>query len=65
MSKEQVARDRRICGWVKLAWCSAAVFGCAYVVFWKGASGWWFLLALLLCDFKCKIRDDDTGEIVE
>lgn len=22
--------------------------GCAYVVFWRGASGWWFVLAILL-----------------
>ncbi len=22
--------------------------GCAYLVFWKGASAWWFVLAVLL-----------------
>lgn len=22
--------------------------GCAYLVFWKGHSGWWFALAILL-----------------
>lgn len=22
--------------------------GCAYIVFWKGHSGWWFVLAILL-----------------
>lgn len=28
----------------------ASVLGfTAYVVFWKGRSGWWFLLAMILC----------------
>jgi len=22
--------------------------GCSYLVFWKGASGWWYLLAVLM-----------------
>lgn len=22
--------------------------GCAYIVFWKGYSGWWFVLAVLM-----------------
>lgn len=31
------------------AWC-VVVFGtCTYLVFWQGHSGWWFLLAFLLC----------------
>ena len=26
------------------------VFGtCTYLVFWQGHSGWWFVLAVLLC----------------
>lgn len=29
---------------------NAAILGvCAYAVFWLGHSGWWFLLALILC----------------
>ena len=32
----------------RLLW-AAAVFGVtAYAVFWRGYSGWWFLLALLI-----------------
>lgn len=29
-------------------WMAFCLVGCAYVVFWKGFSGWWFLLAILL-----------------
>lgn len=34
----------------RFAWC-VLVFGtCTYLVFWRDHSGWWFLLALLLCN---------------
>jgi hypothetical protein len=62
---EQVARDRRVCGWIMLCWQVVVILGCAYVVFWKGASGWWFALAIVFAMGKCKVRDDDTGKIVE
>ena len=31
-----------------LAWEALTIGGCAYVVFWIGHSGWWFVLAVLL-----------------
>lgn len=31
-----------------LVWESLVIGGCAYVVFWRGQSGWWFLLAVIL-----------------
>ncbi len=34
-----------------LMWDFFLIGGCAYVVFWKGHSPWWFILACcLLCD---------------
>ncbi|MFT4117492.1 hypothetical protein [Bradyrhizobium sp.] len=29
-------------------WNGAIIAGTAYIVFWKGYSGWWWLLALVL-----------------
>ncbi len=29
-------------------WGIFNIGGCAYLVFWRGNSGWWFLLAILL-----------------
>lgn len=31
-----------------LAWNGAILVGTAYIVFWLGHSGWWWLLALVL-----------------
>lgn len=31
-----------------LVWESVVIGGCAYLVFWRDASAWWFLLAVLL-----------------
>ena len=31
-----------------ILWEGFILGGCAYIVFWKGFSGWWFLLAGLL-----------------
>lgn len=31
-----------------LLWDAALLFGCAYLVFWRGESGWWFVLACVL-----------------
>lgn len=30
--------------------------GCAYLVFWRGESGWWFLLAIMLSSLELKIK---------
>jgi hypothetical protein len=34
---------------LRCAFNVAVLATCTYVVFWRDASGWWFLLALLLC----------------
>ena len=31
-----------------LLWEGLLIGGCSYVVFWRGESGWWFALAVLL-----------------
>lgn len=31
-----------------LIWDVGLIAGCAYLVFYKGESGWWFLLAIFL-----------------
>lgn len=35
-----------VCGWM---WGSMLCGGCAYVVFWRDFSGWWFLVAMIFC----------------
>lgn len=37
---------------VVLIWNMFVVSGCSYIVFWKGNSGAWFLLAILLLAHK-------------
>ena len=32
----------------KFLWAGAVLGTCTYVVFWKGFSGWWYCLAILL-----------------
>jgi hypothetical protein len=43
-------------GW---AWDFFLIGGCAYLVFWRGQSGWWFLLAMILLATDSK---DDESE---
>lgn len=33
-----------------LIWDIICVGGCTYLVFWRGHSGWWYILALAVCD---------------
>ena len=33
---------------LKFVWASVVLGTCTYLVFWKEASGWWYLLAILL-----------------
>lgn len=36
-------------------WSSGILVGCTYVVFWMNQSGWWYLLAIVLCGmWDCK-----------
>lgn len=32
-----------------VAWRFVVLGTCTYLVFWQGHSGWWFLLAIVLC----------------
>ena len=53
--KGPVERRVRAPQWFALTYLIYIVFfesliwgGCAYVVFWRGVSGWWFALALVV-----------------
>ncbi|MEC9268494.1 MAG: hypothetical protein VX464_20715 [Pseudomonadota bacterium] len=35
-------------------WLSLTIGGCAYLVFWRGESGWWFVLAVFMASFGFK-----------
>jgi hypothetical protein len=35
------------------------LFGTAYVVFWKGQSGWWFLLSVALLGVAPSLKNGD------
>lgn len=35
-------------GLVVMLWNMFWLGGCAYLIFWKGFSGWWFVLAILI-----------------
>jgi len=34
---------------IKLLYNVFIIGGTAYLVFWKGQSGWWFILAMIFC----------------
>jgi membrane protein YdbS with pleckstrin-like domain len=54
-----LARDRNICSVIMIAWALLIVCGCAYVVFWRGESGWWWVLAIVLMGaVRCRAVDD-------
>lgn len=33
---------------ILFGWCAFIMGGCAYVVFWRGESGWWFVFAFFI-----------------
>lgn len=44
---------------VNAIWNIFIITGCSYVVFFKGYSGWWFLVAVGILDYdKRGIRDE-------
>ena len=62
--------DWLLLGWLILdfIWSVGVIGGCAYIVFWKGHSGWWFILAIALVSSvslykalakKYKIEEED------
>ena len=36
--------------------------GCAYIVFWKGHSGWWFIPAFIAANISVSSRNEETEE---
>lgn len=43
--------------------CNMVILGTtAYVVFWLGHSGWWFLLALCLCGGSLETAEKATAK---
>lgn len=40
-----------------LIWDGRIIGGCAYLVFWRGESGCWFLLAVVLSSAALKPKD--------
>jgi hypothetical protein len=43
-------------------YCLLIIFGCGYAVFVLDASGWLFLLALLLCNASPEIKQNKDEE---
>ena len=43
-------------------YCLLIMLGCGYAVFVLDASGWWFLLALLLCNASPEIKEGKSEE---
>lgn len=35
------------------------ILGCGYVVFWRGESGWWFVLAVSLTQLRPEFKKGD------
>jgi hypothetical protein len=45
---------------VFLAWNGTILVGTAYIVFWLGYSGWWWLLAVILMSGSAGATDKAT-----
>lgn len=44
---------------LKFVWTVTVISVTTYLVFWKGHSGWWYLLALILCGSGSSSSDGD------
>lgn len=54
-----LARDRNICSITTMSWALLVMTGAAYIVFWRGHSGWWWVLAVVLMTaVRCRAVDD-------
>jgi hypothetical protein len=42
------------CELCQFLWAAFIIAGCSYLVFWKGASAWWYVLAVILLPTKCR-----------
>ncbi len=47
--KKTIKKSTQLDNIMSFIWAIGIIGGCTYLVFWKEASGWWYLLALLLC----------------
>lgn len=55
MSNNYSPAAQTVCAVCDFIWSAAMIGGCAYLVFWRDVSGWWFLLAMLLAScWSCK-----------
>jgi len=46
---------------IRFLWAFSVLGTCAYAVFWQGHSGWWFLLAIMLCSGR-SYHTEKNGE---
>lgn len=37
-------------------YCLGIMAGCGYIVFWRGESGWWFVLAALMTEISPEFK---------
>ena len=49
-----VVTNVQVCWVCRFFWCVLVWGTCTYLVFWKGNSGWWYVLASLITEGDCK-----------
>lgn len=50
------------CEACQFMWAVIVLVGCSYVVFWKGQSGWWFVLAVALMGTRCRPSETEESQ---
>jgi membrane protein YdbS with pleckstrin-like domain len=45
--KKTIKKSTQLDNILGFTWALIIVIGCTYIVFWKGASGWWYLMAIV------------------
>lgn len=48
MEKKTIRETNTVGIVLEFLWAVLVIGGCAYLVFFKGASGWWFVLAVII-----------------
>jgi len=46
---------------VRFLWQLAVIGTCTYIVFWMGHTGWWYLLAFLICGVGSSDNNEKTS----
>ena len=46
--------DVQVCYVCRFLWCVVVWSAATYLVFWKGASAWWYVLVVLITQGDCK-----------